>query len=140
MVQYIELGPFDATIFLIPPAATPNSATGSVLVVEQFQLWDGVRSEIGLDHIHPDRGIDAQALSNGDELNWKGKVLFSTANRNKKQISSVGLERLYAAAERDDIRLDWSKGFRVLLEAQYWRHAFIRCKSFIILMSPTKSQ
>jgi hypothetical protein len=122
MAQYIELGPFDATIFLVSPSASTNPASGSVLEVEQLQFLHPIHSEIGLDHIHKDQVIDSQALLN--ELKWKGKVLFSTAY--KKQISTAGLELLYTAAQQKRLRLDWSKGFKVILEAPYWRHCFIR--------------
>jgi hypothetical protein len=126
MAEYIELGPFDATVFLVPPTTSPNRATGGVLTVERFQLLHEIHSEIGLDHIHGDRVVDSQALLNGDGLKWRGKVLFSTADRNKKQISTAGVELLYTAAQRNGLRLDWSKGFQVILEAPYWRHCFIR--------------
>lgn len=129
MADYIELGPFDATVFLVPPTAAPNPATGGVLEIEQFQLLHEIHSQIGLDHIHGDRAVDSQALQSGDGLRWRGKVLFSTADRNNKQISTAGLELLYKAAQRNGLQLDWSKGFQVILEAPYWRHSFIRCTS-----------
>lgn len=125
MSRYIQLGPFDAEAFLIPPSGSANATTGTLLLLELFQLLHG-DEEIGLDHIHADRAESKSLLKDG--LRWRGRVLFSNTARNRKQISRQGMELLSRAAEasRPIIRLDWSEGFKVILEAPYWRHCFIR--------------
>jgi hypothetical protein len=112
------LGPFKAVQFLAPPSDTTST---KILALKSFALK--INEQIyGLDVV----GNDDEALANmavNTGLVWRGIVHFTNTARNKKQISREGMRLIGNDAYKKNVRLDWEKGFDVILEGLYWRHS-----------------
>ncbi|CAG8604377.1 4844_t:CDS:2, partial [Acaulospora colombiana] len=111
------LGPFKAIQFLVPPS---DLASAKVLPLEEFAL-EFRDITVGLDLVHDDDKILANMVVE-EGLMWRGIVHFVNTAGNKKQISREGMQLLTNKAQEKDIRIDWEKGFDVILEGLYWRH------------------
>ncbi|CCA67865.1 hypothetical protein PIIN_01689 [Serendipita indica DSM 11827] len=110
-------GPFNPQTFLEPPITH-----ASMFALEQFRLCTAEGEEIGLDMIHEDNANEAADIM-ASGLYWEGLVLFEESDR--REISRNGLRQLQRFSEEQGMPVNWEENTRILLRAEYWRHAII---------------